>query len=54
VAILLAAGVIALGMFLVAQGVRTAMAPAAFFAAVFVYAAVTGHWVRFRGRSSRK
>ena len=54
VAVLLAAGVIALGMYLVAQGVRTAMAPAAFFAAMLVYAAVTGHWPRLRGRGSRK
>jgi hypothetical protein len=54
VAVLLAAGVIALGIYLVALGVRTAMVPAAFFAAVFIYGSATGRWVQFRGRPPRK
>jgi len=54
VAGILAAGVIALGMYLVSLGVRTALSAAAFFAALFIHAAVTGHWVPFRGRSSRR
>jgi hypothetical protein len=54
VAGILAAGVIALGIYLVSRGVRTALSAGAFFAALFIYAAVTGRWVQFRDRSSRR
>jgi len=54
VAAIVAAGVIALGMYLVSLGVRTALSAAAFFAALLLYAALTGHWAPFRGRSSRR